>query len=417
MKALINKKTIGGMILTAGLLLCFFSKTIFYHNLPEVTAVKPTKGKLNKMETSSGISTYAETNTIYADEEGIAGDIFVKEGDHVKAGQELYRIDYDRDPVIQKLEESAGSREALRQTIDNYNQQIELSKQPNLEEIKLEQSLKEAETAYALSLELHGIGEASSQELTAAKNLVDNLNIELAQARTAAEGRTKTLQLERDAKLLELENLERSDQTHKKLLETYDNKSVITAATDGVIQSLNVTKGQAINKNEQILTMGVGNEYIVECPVSLNNNFIVPGDTCELTNSSRVLKGTVSNIIPSENEKKVRILVTAEEVTAGETFDVTFKKESETSYTLVPNGAVNQDSEGYYLNQVKRREGILGMEFYLERIAVYIGDSDSKNTVITQGITFFEPIMLNSSKAVASGDTILLKNAGDFFEE
>ena len=74
-----------------------------------------------------------------------------------------------------------------------------------------------------------------------------------------------------------------------------------------------------------------------------------------------------------------------------------------------------QDSNGYYLKQIKRKDGIMGKEYYLARIDIYIGDSDSQNTVIVQGVTFFEPVLLYSNKTAVIGDVVLLKNAGDFF--
>jgi hypothetical protein len=60
---------------------------------------------------------------------------------------------------------------------------------------------------------------------------------------------------------------------------------------------------------------------------------------------------------------------------------------------------------------------MMGKEYYLERLNVYIGDSDSKNTAIVRGITFFEPLVLISDKAVSAGDAIKLINVGDFFAE
>ena len=59
----------------------------------------------------------------------------------------------------------------------------------------------------------------------------------------------------------------------------------------------------------------------------------------------------------------------------------------------------------------------MGKEYYLERIDVYIGDSDSNHTAIASGVTFFEPVVLSSNKTAVTKDVVLLKNAGDFFEE
>ena len=82
---------------------------------------------------------------------------------------------------------------------------------------------------------------------------------------------------------------------------------------------------------------------------------------------------------------------------------------------LVPNGAVNMDSDGYFVYYIKKRRGILGDEYYADRITVYVGDSDNENTIITRGITFFEPMVLLADKPLSNGDTIKVKNEGDFF--
>jgi hypothetical protein len=47
---------------------------------------------------------------------------------------------------------------------------------------------------------------------------------------------------------------------------------------------------------------------------------------------------------------------------------------------------------------------------------VYIGDSDSQNTAITDGFFFTEPVMVTSNKSVSAGESIILENASDFFE-
>jgi len=106
----------------------------------------------------------------------------------------------------------------------------------------------------------------------------------------------------------------------------------------------------------------------------------------------------------------------SEEVSEGETFDITFEKISSSSFTLVANSAINQDNDGYFLYQIKRRRSIMGEEYYLERLNIFIGDSDRQNTAVLRGITFFEPVVLVSNKALDTGVTVSLKNPEDFFE-
>jgi hypothetical protein len=125
----------------------------------------------------------------------------------------------------------------------------------------------------------------------------------------------------------------------------------------------------------------------------------------------------VYRVKPSAGGKAVSVRVQSGEVRPGETFEVIFEKKSAVPQTLVPNAALNQDNDGYFLNRIKRRKGILGEEYYAERLEVYIGDSDRVNTVIVRGLTFFEPLVLRSSAAVVSGGAVSLLNPEDFFEQ
>jgi hypothetical protein len=209
--------------------------------------------------------------------------------------------------------------------------------------------------------------------------------------------------------LLELESC-------RDALTDYRNYAVIRAPADGVVISLDVEKGKFINENAAMVSVGVGSVFFIDCPVSKDNNFVTSGDTVQLSNTSHVLTGTVARITPNAGGKTARIIVDSAELSAGETFEVQFEKRSFTLFTLVPNAALHQDNDGYFVYQIKRRKGILGEEYYVDRLNVYTGDGDYQNTVIIRGITFFEPLASVSDKPLTAGDRIFLKNLGDFFE-
>lgn len=450
------KKIIGAVFLAILLALIFFSKTIYGYNLPVITAVKPENGRLSKLEISTGIVDWAEVENLYAAVGGVVEEVLVKEGDTVTEGQELYRLSFDRDEAERKLREIQNSRGKLQTDIQSIN--LKLEKQNRyMEDLAGETYEEEEVSSYELNAvkldikkaraELESMrdsydeGEATELDVDKARyNLQalylkqDELERQLDEQREKTEksieeqekdresklkdyeAEIASLQLDLQAKNIELSSLSIQEEPYKKALEDFNTHAAVTAPIGGSVISLDAKKGETIRAEQLIASVGAGGVFEVACDISLENNFVIPGDAVELSNSSHVVEGTVTKVTPTAQGKTVTIELTDPKVTSGETFDVTFKKDSDTTYTLVPNGALNQDNDGYFLNQVKRRDGILGQEYYLERLDVYIGDSDSDNTAIVQGITFFEPIALISDKPVTSGDIVSLSNAGDFFE-
>lgn len=451
------KKIIGAVFLILLLVLIFFSKTIYGYNLPVVTAVEPSNGRLSKLEISTGIVDWANTDNLYAAVGGKVEDVLVKEGDVVTGGQELYRLSFDRDEAERKLREIQNSRSKLQNDIQAIN--LKLDRQNwYIDELLSETYEEEYVSSYdmdAIAIDIRKAreelrdtreryedGEATELDVDKARYNLQALQLkqeelerkfkeQQQQAKKSAEENEKSqqsklltyefdaaaLKLDLQQKNIELNSLSIQEEPYRKALSDFETYAVVTAPADGTVISLNAVKGETVRAEQLVASIGIGGTFELECGISLDNNFVIPGDTVELSNSSHVVDGTVSKITPTAQNKLVTIELASDKVNPGETFDVTFKKDSDVTYTLVPNGALNHDNDGYFLNLIKRRDGILGKEYYLERLDVYIGDSDSKNTAVVQGITFFEPIAQISDKPVSPGDVISLKNVGDFFEK
>jgi multidrug efflux pump subunit AcrA (membrane-fusion protein) len=438
-----DKKTAGAFIFGVLVLLLFFSKTIYTYNIPVVTGTRPVRGSLSKIEISSGIATWAETETIYAACAGAVGKVFVREGDHVEEGDVLFEMDFDMAAAqrryaeignnIGKLEtEIQGLRSRLsiiREALANdylssfddhdflpvdYPASSEtpgvettrpVSGQAGLIAIELERAamnLRNTRIFYEMRFQ-------SRSELIDAENTLKTL---LYKYEAEAEELERTLAL----KSIDLENLRLSRETAAETLRDYRNNAVVRAPAAGTILGLTAERGKFFQENALLASIGVGREFTVECPISLDNNFVSPGDACVLSNASHVLRGTVWRIRPTAQGKTISISVISEEASDGETFEVTFEKSGAASFTLVPSSAINRDNDGYFLYQIKRRKGIMGDEYYLERLNIFIGDSDHRNTQVVRGITFFEPIVLVSNKSLSAGINVTLKNPEDFFE-
>jgi multidrug efflux pump subunit AcrA (membrane-fusion protein) len=437
----LDKKTAGAVIFGVLVLLLFFSKTIYTYNMPEVTGTRPRRGSLSKLEISSGIAAWAVTETIYAATAGVVGRIFVREGDHVEEGDALFEMDFDVATAQRRYTEIGNNMakleaeiQALRSRLDIIREALAkdyLSSPESFDFLPVDYQAEASgvETARPLSGQAGLIAIELERAALALQNtrLFYEMKFQTRNELVDAENSFNALlykyqaeaeELERTATLknIDMENVRLSRETAAEILRNYRNYAVIRAPAAGTVVDLAAERGKFFQENAFLASIGVGREFIVECAISLDNNFVNPGDTCELSNSSHVLKGMVWRVRPAAQGKTVSISVISEEVYDGETFEVTFEKSGTASFTLVPSSAINRDNDGYFLYQIKRRRGIMGNEYYLERLNIFIGDSDHKNTQVVRGITFFEPIVLVSNKALSAGATVTLKNPEDFFE-
>ncbi|MHC1723352.1 MAG: efflux RND transporter periplasmic adaptor subunit [Aminipila sp.] len=361
-KRRINVKIIGAVFILSILVLTFVSKTVYNYNLPIVTATIPVSGKLDKTETVKGIAEWADKVEVCTNTEGNMEEIFVKQGDYVRKGQPIARLSLSEE----KISKNRDSAYELQQ---------------------VDMDIKNAEEDCSDIKKLYEQGAAPKIEY----EKVDR--------------QLKALYIKKQKLLLEYQD-------------TLQPDSLVVYAPDNlVISELPVHKGQKVSSGEIVAVCGVAQNLKVNCSIMIDNNFVIEGDKCTLENSAHSLEGTVSEIKAEADKKVVAVLIQSDKVKAGETFDVKFEKKSAEAHTLVPNGALNKDSEGYFLYQIKQREGMLGKEFYVEKLKVYIGDNDNENTIITKGITFFEPVVLLCNKELSKGETVMLENEGDFFAE
>lgn len=423
----INIKTIGFLFIIFLLLTIFFLKTIYNHDLPVAIAVLPQNGKLEKIEKTSGIANWANIEEIYGEVSGKVEGILVEEGETVSKGQELFRLSFDEEEVHRKLNELEVSRSKIGVDIEKINMKMEQT-EAKIADLKEEahaqeraEIRKEEENLEKLKI-LYEAGAISKEELNNAQYKLQSLYDSLTEKEDEKSKQLRAYEDELEAfhqdirtKELDLENISIQQGTYHEILGKYEQYTVIYSPQDATIISIPIKSGQRVNENQLMVSFGVGTEYEIECNVSLDNNFVAVGDPCELSNTSYRVEGTVTKITPMENMKQITVSLRLEEGSMGETFDVVFEKESEKAYTLVPNGAINQDNDGYYLYQIKQREGIMGKEYYVEKLRVYIGDCDDTNTVITKGVNFFDPIVSLSDKPISEGVTVKVKNEEDFF--
>ena len=428
----LNKKTIGAVIFAILVLLLFFSRTIYTYNMPEVTGTRPMRGGLSKLEISTGIASWAETETVYAVSAGAVGQVFVREGDYVEKDQVLFEMDFDITAAERQMAEILNNISKLEADLRSFSLRLNNIREALAAEREIITGDSPEDPAN-VSRNLSGQAALIAIELNRARTTFNNTRFafelgtqsrnDLIFAETSYfamfhkyEAEAEELEHNILLRRMDLENLRLSRETIRDRLANYRNNAVITAPSSGVIYALSAERGKFFPENAHLVSIGIGSEFAVECTISLDNNFVSPGDTCELSNANHILKGIVQRVRPSSQGKTVTVNVLDDEINDGETFMVTFEENTAANFTLVPNRAINQDNDGYFLYQIKRRRGILGEEYYLERLNIYIGDSDHQNTIVVRGITFLDPIVQTGSKALSPGMVVSLMNAEDFFE-
>jgi len=367
MSKYLNIKTIGIGVIGLLALCLFLSKTIYSFNMPQVTATMPFSGKLSKTETATGIVSGAED-----------------------------------DDTQDKIDALLISHAKLQLDIENINIKIAKTSE-DLAATRAEQEREVArlQTAYDRTRSLFEESAVSASEMETAEYNLQSAIAKYDKQISDFQNTLTTLNQDIRGKQLDIQNNELQMRPYEDILEAANGQPTIT------------------------------------CSIPLENTFVAVDDECRLTNSFRSLKGIVSEITTGANNKNVTIIVPEDQSSSsgpprfggasgasssaqtppepGESYTITFTKEGERNERLVPNGAVQQDSEGYFLYRIKQRKGVLGNEYFAEKVRIYIGDSDNTNTVIVNEIGFFEPVALSSNKSFEEGETITLKNAGDFF--
>lgn len=404
MKKAMHVKTAGLILLILLAAFLIVSRTIYAYRLPVVTGAMPFEGRLSKLEKAEGLADFQAITNMYADLGGKVEKIYVKSGDMLQKGQTVLALHFDKTDLEQSLKElQTGLSEEARAAINGSSggpQEVYAIKQLE-EEIKIaEQEFQNAKALYA--------GGALSQQ--AYQNTQNTLEVLKAKRKEAERAYSESLKKE-----MEIYSVQKS--AIMKKLSDFSSNETIYAPQSGRLMNFDIKEGQTLLAHDLIGGIGTGNRFEIETSLSLENNFTVAGDVCKVKNANHSFEGTVVRIELQETAKRVAVLVESGEIAPGETFDVIFEKESAQSYMLVPNGALQVDSKGYFLYQIKRREGMIGQEFYIQKLRVYIGDNDDENTAVIKGLSFAEPVTLYSSKPFSEGQAIALSNETDFFAE
>ena len=229
------------------------------------TVVKQTPGKSSAVLTASGYIVAQRKASVSSKGTGILVYLGVVEGDKVKAGQIIARLD-DRD-IVAQLDEAKSSLQLyeaqLKEVENNFNREKELFSRG----LSSQQSLDQAESAY--------------------KSLLANIDIANARIRAAE---------------VSLENM------------------IIRAPFDGTVLTKNAEVGEIVapfgastTSRAAVVTIADMNSLMVETDVSESNIEKIKQDQdCEIVldaNPAKRYQGYVFKIVPTADRSKATVLV------------------------------------------------------------------------------------------------------------
>ncbi len=461
---------VGILLLIAFAVLLFVSKTYYSRNLPEVMGVMPAPKKLTKEEKAYGTAQWSDTFTKYAELSGTVKEIFVDDNSFLEEGAPVLAFTFQLDELRYNLRQLAldfeknqldeqnihakiaSLQREIAEAKSETDDEIEPFEQEPLLTLELERlnvQLADAKQALEDGQKLYAAGAVAVSELeTLQKNLtnIENLitvaetNIKKARQQyektlkqsnkeTEQQNKERAKQIESlndsiDAARRELQALSLNGRAlslnRERLnsqLTSFDGKEVVNAPVRGKILNLFVNPGQIVSQGSPLFELGCGDVMDVTVSLSVDNDFVNIGTDALLRDltSLKDYGAKVTKIEEAEHERRVTISANAEDINSGRTYEAIIQKTIATEYTTIPNSAVNKDSNGYFVYMIKQRDGALGKEFYIQKFAIQIIDSDDTNTAIEPILQ--EPIMYISNKPVVSNMSVRLMNEGDFVVE
>lgn len=326
-----------------------------------VSVGKVTTAALETKVLTSGIVTVEDKQRIYANVNGILREFAVKEGDAVKKGQVIGKI--DTSDVESRIMEIDAQIELARANLSKAQAGSEPEELAQERErvAQAERDYDNAKREYERIRQLHESGASTQQELDKAKAQVDSALSALNVARQQYALKQKGPRRE---EIASLEAQINSRLAEKALLEKERVQSVLVAPADGTVIERAAENGQYVNKGTEILTLANLNHLLIEADINESDvSKIRLGQTAVIEGSAlgkQKLSAKVIRISPiavttpnsSGQGEKTRVKVTLEPsgdlsaLKPGFHVDIDISVEKIDNALQVPIEAVQQEADG-----------------------------------------------------------------------
>lgn len=320
-----------------------------------------TKSTLESKILTSGVVIVEDKQKQYANVTGTLREFVVKEGDKVKKGQVIAKIDTsDVDSKILDIEAQMELARANLAKAQVGNEPEEVA-QENERVLQAQREYDTAKKEYDRMHQLFTSGASTQQELDKAKSQVDStlstLNVAKQQLSLKKKGPRKEEIASQQAQINKL-------QVERGQLEKDRIQSVLIAPADGTIIAVAADNGQYVNKGTEILTLANLDNLLIQADINESDvNKMKAGQSAIIegtTLGKQKLNAKVTRIAPTatttqsssgQGEKtRVKVTLTPEgdlsALKPGFHVDINISVQKIDDALQVPIEAVQQDTDG-----------------------------------------------------------------------
>ena len=192
----------------------------------------------------------------------------------------------------------------------------------------------------------------------------------------------------------------------------------IEAHISGTITSVTVKAGDEAQPDTALVTMQPeGKGYTMSFSVTNDQaKRLSVGDKADLVNSWRYddMDITLSSIKPDTTDpgqkKLLTFDITGDNVTPGQTLNVSVGQKSANYDLIVPNSAIREDSNGKFILIVESKSSPLGNRYVATRVDVEVLASDDTQSAISGALYGYEFVITTSTQPVEAGKLVRLAN-------
>ena len=192
-----------------------------------------------------------------------------------------------------------------------------------------------------------------------------------------------------------------------------DEENVITANVSGVIDTIDCTAGDTVNKDALLCTIEVP-DMGHTLSFSVTNDQaqrLRIGDTATISNyywgnSVTATLTTIRTDPKNPQTNKVLTFALEGDVTSGAEMTISVGQKSANYDIIVPNSAIKSDNNGSFVLVVQVKSSPLGNRYTAKRVSVEVLAKDDNNAAVVADLNNGDYVITTSSSPVSSGDMV-----------